>query len=188
MTTTNSAGNRQPTSGNRIFTGTFCAFSSARCRRRTRISLACSRSTLGDGDAQLAGLDQGRDEGPQLRRPWSGRPAPAAPRVRRLADLHLLQRAGELGGQRPIGVARHLGERGVEAETGLHADGEHVHRVRQRQPDARLPLEARVVQQHVGQEEADGAADRRATRISRPGCVHPIEHAERGRARPARAP
>jgi uncharacterized protein YjbI with pentapeptide repeats len=45
MITTNSAGKRQNNVGNKILTGTFCASSSARCRRRVRISRACSRST-----------------------------------------------------------------------------------------------------------------------------------------------
>src|SRR6266568_145561 len=46
---TSRAGNRQVTSGNMIFTGTFCARSSARWRRRTRISADCSRSTRATG-------------------------------------------------------------------------------------------------------------------------------------------
>ena len=41
----NSAGRTSIISGKRIFTGTFCACSSARCRRRVRISPACSAST-----------------------------------------------------------------------------------------------------------------------------------------------
>ena len=39
----------QKISGNRIFTGTFCAISSARWLRFTRRSLACTRSTFATG-------------------------------------------------------------------------------------------------------------------------------------------
>ena len=48
-----------------------------------------------------------------------------------LADPHLAQREAELLGQRAVHVLVQLGQRRVEAETGLDADREQVERVRQ---------------------------------------------------------
>src|SRR5690242_18240561 len=106
----------------------------------------------GDRNTEVARLDQGRDKGPRL-----GHRGPIGQRAERLAaglaDLHLLERSRELGGQWPVGVAGDLSERGVKAEPGLDADGKHVQRVRQRHLNFGLPLLARVVEQDVGQEK-----------------------------------
>src|ERR1039457_1519482 len=104
-----------------------------------------------DGDAQFARLDKRRHERPQLR-DGGASDHRAQCMATGGADLHLLQRAGELRRQRTAGelrrqrtagVACDLAECRVEAEPGLHADGEHVQRVRQQRLDPRLPLDAR---------------------------------------------
>ena len=125
MTAMNRVGRMQKISGMVIFTGTCWAFSSARWRRLTRISADCTRSTWAIGDAEGVGLHHGADEGADV-----GDVGALAQRAQRvgaaLADLHLAQHAGELLGQRALGVAGHLLDRGVEAEAGLDADGEQV--------------------------------------------------------------
>ena len=49
ITTMNSTGKMKITKGTMIFTGTFCAFSSASWRRLIRASFDCSRSTFATG-------------------------------------------------------------------------------------------------------------------------------------------
>ena len=50
------AGRKHRASGKRIFTGTFAAFSRARCRRLSRISSACACSTRPIGQTQRVRL------------------------------------------------------------------------------------------------------------------------------------
>ena len=120
----------QKISGMVIFTGTCCAFSSARWRRLTRISWDWTRSTWAIGmpkaSACTMALTKVRTSATLVRsamRTQRRRPA--------LPDLHLPQHPGELVRERALGVAGHLLDRRVEAEAGLHADGEQVDRVRQ---------------------------------------------------------
>jgi hypothetical protein len=48
-----------------------------------------------------------------------------------IADPHLAERQREFLGERSVQVLVHLGDRGVEAEPGLDADGEKIERVRE---------------------------------------------------------
>ena len=111
----------------------------------------------------------------------SPREANAAPAA--LADLHLGEDAGELAADRAGHGAGDLHDRGVEALTGLDADGEHVERVGEALGQLLLALGAHVVDEEVGEEEpedagADGddeAADRQAEEDDR-------EEGEQGQA------
>ena len=115
----------QKISGIVILTGTCWAFSSARWRRFTRISDDWTRSTLAIGmpkaSAWTIELTNERS---------SGEVGAFGERAQRLGarrpDLHLAEHPRELVGQRTLGVVRDLLQGGVEAETGLHRDGEEV--------------------------------------------------------------
>ena len=113
---------------------------------------------VGDRQAQPVGLDDGADEGPDLR----GRRA-LAHALERLAagvaDLDLRQHAGELAGDRPLDRAGDLQQRAVEALAGLHADGEHVERVGEAGPQLVLALQACVVDEQVREEQARCAGE-----------------------------
>ena len=115
----------QKISGMVIFTGTCWAFSSARWRRLTRISADCTRSTCATGmpneSACTMAPTKVRTSATLVRSPSAAQRVGAA-----LADLHLAQHPGELVGERALGVAGHLLDGGVEAESGLDADGEQV--------------------------------------------------------------
>ena len=97
--TTNSAGRMQNISGKRIFTVVFCARSSARAFRRSRPSIACTRSASHDRHAVAVGLTDGPHEvadvvdvdplGERVQRRLAGH-----------AGLHVLQHPLELLGQR----------------------------------------------------------------------------------------
>ena len=63
----NSVGKMQSTSGNIIFTGACWACCSARWRRFMRICSACTRRTVGDARTHAFGLDDGVDEGREVR-------------------------------------------------------------------------------------------------------------------------
>ena len=69
---------------------------------------------LGDRDAERVGLHHGADEAADV-----GDVGALAERTQRvgtaLPDLHLAEHPGELLGQRALGVAGHLLDRGVEA-------------------------------------------------------------------------
>ncbi len=84
---------------------------------------------VGDGHTELFGLDDGADEVGQGRH--VGATHHLLERVAsRLADANLCERPAELVGERTLGLLDDLGQRGVEAETGLDRDGEQVERVR----------------------------------------------------------
>ena len=107
--TMNSAGRMQKISGKRIFTGTFCASSSARCERLIRISRACTRSTLAMGMPKASACTIAVTNPLQLghvRSLAEGAHGVAAAG----ADLHLLQDAEELVRKRPFGVPGDLGQ------------------------------------------------------------------------------
>ena len=81
-----------------------------------------------------------------------------------MPELHLLQHAEELVGQRSLGVAGHLRERGVEAEARLDRDDEQVERVGELALDLLGPVVGRLVEDDVRQEEAQDAPGRRRAR------------------------
>ena len=133
MITMNSAGRMQKISGKRIFTGTFCAISSARWRALDPHLRGLDAQHVGDRDAERVGLHHRGDEAAQLGH--VGALAEGAHRVGAArADLHLLQHAEELLGERARRVAGDLGERGVEAQAGLDRDRQQVERVGQLAP------------------------------------------------------
>ncbi len=130
MTTMKSAGRMQKINGKRIFTGTFCAISSARWLRFTRRSLGLHAQHVRDRDTEGVGLHHRRDEPAQFRDVRSL--GDSAQRVDSgQADLHLLEHSKQLFGQRTSGVAGDLRQRRVERQAGLDRDRQQVHRVRQ---------------------------------------------------------
>ena len=72
-----------------------------------------------------------------------------------LADPHLRERQPELVRERALHVLGQLGDRPVEAEPGLDADGEQVERIRQRGADPLAAPAGVDVDEVVGAEEAD---------------------------------
>src|SRR2546429_5719876 len=149
--TTNSAGKRQNSVGNRILMGTFWACSSARCRRRIRISFACSRSTCPTGtprsDACTTDEAKPRSSGIEVRL--------AIARSASERDLPMRISWSTRAASPAIGppaVAGDLGQRPVEALSGLDADGQGVQDVGQGGPQAVLALDADVVDGEVGAE------------------------------------
>ena len=70
----------------------------------------------------------------------------------------------------PVDGAGDLEDRGVEALTGLDADGEHVERVGQALPHLLLPLQASVVEEEVGRKKPAAPA---AAATRRPLDVKP---------------
>ena len=149
----------QKISGMVILTGTCWAFSSARWRRLTRISDDCTRSTLAIGmpkaSAWTIALTNERSSA-RLVRSASARSASA----RRRPDLHLAQHPRELVGQRALGVVRDLLQRGVEAEAGLHRDGEQVDGVGELALDPVRAVVGALVEVHGrGEEAGQGDAD-----------------------------
>ncbi len=126
----NKQGKMQKINGKRIFTGTFWACSSARCERLIRISRAWTRSTLAIGMPNASACtiaDANCSQVGQVGAIAHGADGlgPADP------DLHLLQDAEELAGQRPLAVASHLGEGAVEGESRLDRDRQQVEGVGQ---------------------------------------------------------
>ena len=125
ITMTSRQGRMNRMTGIMILTGTWAAFSSARWRRLTRISVDWTRSTWPIGmpkaSACTMALTKERMSASLVRSPRARMASDAA-----AADLHLLEDALELAGQRPVGVAGHLLQGGVEAEPGLDRDGHQV--------------------------------------------------------------
>ena len=165
------------TTGIMILTGTWAAFSSARWRRLIRISADCTRSTwpigMPNASAWTMALDEGSDVG-QLGAVAEGAQGvgPAA------ADLHLLQHALELAGERSLGVLGHLLQGRVEAETGLDRDGQQVDGVRQRLLHVALALAWRCCRARCSGAWKPMASDTTIATARSPGSENPSESAE----------
>ena len=150
----------QKISGMVILTGTCWAFSSARWRRLTRISEDWTRSTWAIGMPNESACTMAPTNAADV-----GDVGALAERAQRvgaaLADLHLAEHPGELLGQRALGVAGHLLDRGVEAEAGLDADGQQVDGVGQVALQLLGALVDLLVEVEVRAEEADDERRRR---------------------------
>ena len=154
-TTTNIAGNRQKISGTSSLTCSFWAFSSARWRRLTRITLDCSRNTSpieipSSDDCTIAATNARSSEtsvrSASARSAWFATCQPASP----AALERTLRRSGRT-------YCARRGECCVEAHARLDTDGEHVHPVRQALLQCELSLLAADAQQNVRQEQPEGA-------------------------------
>ena len=95
----------------------------------------------------------------------------------RTPELDLAQRPRHEQGQRVVLVAHQLLERPIEAEARLHADRDHVQRVRQRRLELGAPIADELVQPEHRQVEPEGHADHQGE-TSRKRCAD--EHADRG--------
>ena len=116
----NIAGKMKITVGKSILIGDFIAFSSAAACRLRRDSAAWTRRSRPSEMPSWSAWMIARAEARDLRR--GGTLGELLERVvARLADAHLTERVRELLGERAFHVLGQLGDRSVEAETGLDA-------------------------------------------------------------------
>ena len=141
-TTTNSAGRMQNTSGKTIFTGIFIACSSARARRLSRSSSACTAQRVGEREAVAVGLADGEDDVAEVGDVGAVE-QPVERLVARQADLHVLHHPAELLGEDPVPARAARAMALSNPRPGLDADGDLVDHVGQLQLDAGLPLAGR---------------------------------------------
>ena len=182
----NIAGKMKITVGKSILIGDFIAFSSAAAWRLRRESAACTRRMRPSEMPELVGLDDRAGEARDLgRRRALGELLERV--VAALADPHLAERERELLGERAFHVLGQLGDRAVEAETGLDRDGEQVERVRQLRADRLAALARPHRDDEARGDEADAAeSDRKRERRDRAADGDAADEARgtRRRARP----
>src|SRR5690606_3049232 len=119
-------------------------------------------------DAVLLGLDDGPDEPLEVvdldpvGEILVGRPS-------RLPDLDVLERADQLLPERARGVASHVRQGSLEAETGLDRDGHLVEHVGQGELDASRRLIAWLYRRMSGRDQPSSVVASATTPVATPG-------------------
>lgn len=170
-------------SGMTTLTGTLLACSSARL---TPLDTHLPGLDVEHGrhrDAVLLGLDDGPDEPLEVvdldpvGEILVGRPS-------RLPDLDVLERADQLLPERARGVASHVRQGSLEAETGLDHDGHLVEHVGQGELDGVAPLDRLVVQEDVREGPTEQCCGQRHNTSRDAGVSREDEQTETGTTEP----